>query len=767
MISFAKKYYVPLAMFVALAFFPDRGDQWRYSFVLAASFLVMAFFGHVGMLAFSLDKRLMGAAFFLKCCIGQIVLLLFWMVVSPLVFLYKVKLGLPLSLPILVLGLVAIAIFYIRSGSLFTKSLRYDDPILATLMFFAMVCFFKLASYYSYNVGALGLDTHQHIYYASDLYDAAYLKLAARGTEWLDQYSKGLHALVALWAVPGFGSYIGPAVKVMPALQALLIAFAFVEVCYLWLQKQDFASSLRWVWISLVLLLLYYEIFYGSKLIYPIADLNSTGRTSSAVVMLLPGLIGFSGTIFPSRRMVTLNWLMLPLCGALAVKINPALSIAFIGFSSLLWAVLAIYGLKNNLAMALYGLAFGVLSGTILVFTDPYYLGMLASKVGVVREILSQVNIAILAHADGALVVRSHLLSQLWLGAVQALKSLADHGLVASIYPDSSMLLSPGGASVIRDVALCVLCAWFLLTCIVSGRKRGLFPQRFPILILQLGLFAGCFLNLLIAKMTTSIFGVATRETSLLASYAQSYASLLTMFLVPVFGVLMITMVIDSAGFLVNGRLSRFNNERVGRFHAVCSFVATASVCLVLVGYAVLLRRTVPKHLPAEFKAGWWNPVKEKAIWEFWKVEGMVPDDGLILAESVPAKLNEDEGWILPVGGAGTPYLPFAKGKYVFNVELGAGYGFTYDDAYESFCTGDAEAARKFLKKNNIKYLFSPGSEDLDKGTFLNKMYCRVSYRDMGVEYPAAFTGKYGIGFYRINISREGLSNEVDRVGRE
>lgn len=759
MISFAKKYSVPLVIFLALAFFPDRGDQWLYSSVLAASFLMMAFFGHMGMLAFSLDRRLIENAFFLKCCIGQIVLLLLWLIVSPLVFVYKVKLGLSLDLPVLVAGIAAIALFYKRSGSSFVGSLKCHDPILTVLLFFAMVCLFKIASYYSYNVGALGLDTHQHIYYASDLYDAAYLKLTARGTHWLDQYSKGLHALVALWATPGFGAYLGPAVKIMPALQTLLITFAFVEISYLWLQKQSLVAPLRWIWLSLVLLLCCYATFYGSKLIYPIDDLNSTGRTSSAVVMLLPGIIGFAATIAPSRRMVIFNWLMLPLCGALAVKINPALSVSYIGFASFLWLFLAIYGLRKNVIHAFYGLASGALFGAMLVFTDPYYLGMLASKVGVVRELLSQVGVAILAHTDGVVVVRNHLLSQLWLSAVQDLKSLADQGLVASAYPDSAMLLNPGGAAAIRDVALCVLCAWFLLLCIVSGRKKELFLQRCSILTLQLGLFAGCFVSVLVAKMTTSIFGVATRETSLLASYAQSYISLLTMFLMSILGVLAITMVIDSAGLLANERVSRWKVARTP--------IATVIVCLVLMGYAVVLRRAVPGHLPSEFKAGWWNPVKGREIREFWRVEDMVPSDGLILAESVPAKLNKDEGWILPVGGAGTAYLPFAKGKYVFNVELGSGYKFTYDDAYNNFCTGSASAARKFLRENNIKYLFSPGSEALDRDAFLSKMYCQVSYRDMGIEYPAAFVGKYGISFFRISISKEGASDEVRSVGRE
>ena len=77
-----------------------------------------------------------------------------------------------------------------------------------------------------------------------------------------------------------------------------------------------------------------------------------------------------------------------------------------------------------------------------------------------------------------------------------------------------------------------------------------------------------------------------------------------------------------------------------------------------------------------------------------------------------------------------------------------------YDTKLASFAMSgyDVTAARGFLRKNNIRYLFSPKSAALGKDAFLNKTYCSVSYRDLGVEYPAAFFGKNGVEFYRINV---------------
>lgn len=738
-----KKYSVPLIVLLALLLFPAYSDQWRYSLILAVSLLIMAFFGHVGMLVFSFDRRFLEHTFFLKCCIGQILLVLLWLFVSPLVFVYKVKLGLPLNLPILVAILLVSASCYRKSGASFGDSLGYRDPIITIFIFFAMICIFKIATYYSLVVGALGLDTHQHIYYVNDLYEATYLKVTARGTDFLGDYSKGLHVLVALWAAPGFGSSLGPAVKVMPALQTLLITFSFIEVAYQWLLQRGFGVLSRWIWLVLVLAACCYATFSGSRLIYPIVDLNSTGRISSAAVMLLPGIVGFAASLMPSRRIVILNWLLLPLCGALAVKINPSLAVAYIGFASIAWAFSAFNGVKGNVASALVGLTTGIVVGSILVITDPYYLSLATAGWPMLRDVLSLFDVISLEKVTIAVNIQGDVLSRFLHAVMQDIPTLGGQRLTTAIYPNSNLLLNPGGAAAIRDVALFAFYAWVLLLCFKSNQMNRLLTSRRSLMTFVIGLFAGCLVNVVLVKITADTLGTDTHETSLLASYALSYEPLLSMFLMQILCVSVITITIDFAGVLLG--------NRTWKWEVTPLKWVFISVCVVLAVCTIMLVRATTGYLPSASGMGWWNPIQGKDIREFRRIEKAIPDDGLILAEAVPAKLNVVEDWVLPVG-PGTAYLPFAEGKYVFNVKLGAGYRFGYSAMFDNFCTGNVAAAREFLRKNNIRYLFSPNSAVLGRDAFLNKAYCKVSYRDLGIEYPAAFAGKNGIEFYRINV---------------
>jgi hypothetical protein len=744
MMETIKKYSVPVVILTALLFFTSHSDQWHYSSALAVSFLMMAFFGHVGMSTLSLGKRLTEKTFFLKCCIGQMFLLLLWLAVSPLVFIYKVKLGLPLNLPMLMTLIAAGFYFYKKTGSSFASSLSHRDWIATIFLFFSMVCIFKIASYYSYQVGAVGLDTHQHIYWTNDLYDAAYLKVTARGTNWLDQYPKGLHALAALWAAPGFGNYIGPALKIMPALQILLITFALVEAMYLWLRRRNASESTCWIWLSLILLTSSYETFYGSRLIYPFDDLNSTGRISSAVVMLLPGIIGFAALQEPSRQATTFNWLMLPLCGALAVKINPSLSIAYLGFSFLVWLSLAFYGLRGNGFSALKGAVIGGAIGAVLLLTDPYYLNMLSLKIKKIHDFLSFIGINTPASIEMPTGISLDFLSKLRHYFSEDTRELINHGWTTSIYPNSALLFNPGGAIAIKHIFFIIFFIWILISSIKSKWKVSSSTYNFPLITFAIGLFTGCLINVLLAKVIADTVGTATHDTSLLAGYAQNYAPLLTLFLAQILCVIAITMLADAINLLIN-----WDSWTVNR-----SYIVSGFVWMLLTIFAVVLARVTPSYLPVTSRMDGWRPVSGKEIREFKRIESMVPVDGLILAEAVPAKLNSAENWIIPIG-RGAAFLPFARGQYIFNVRLGIGEEFSYEDIYNNFCTGNVQLARRFLRENNIKYLFSPHLTTQSKVDFLNKSYCNVSYRDLGVIYPAFLVGNYGISYYRIQPYRD------------
>ena len=392
---------------------------------------------------------------------------------------------------------------------------------------------------------------------------------------------------------------------------------------------------------------------------------------------------------------------------------------------------------------ALVGLILGVVLGLILIATDPYYLGLATAEQPLLRDVLSWFGVSSLGQGAVPASLQGGVLQRFLQALIHDVPTLGGQKLMTAVYPNSDLLLNPGGAAAIRNVALCAFYAWVLLLCFKSSRKNRLLAPRRSLITFVIGLFAGCLVNVLLAKIVADGLGTGTRETSLLVSYALSYEPLLSMLLMQIICVSVITIAVDFTGVLLC--------DRAPEWKLASSKWLFTSVCAMLVVSAATLERMTTGYLPAANMMGWWNPIQGKDVREFRRVEKTIPDDGLILAEAVPAKLNEVEGWVLPVG-PGAAYLPFAEKKYVFNVKLGAGYRFGYSDILDDFCAGDVTAARRFLRRNNIKYLFSPKSAALGREAFLNKTYCNVSYRDLGVEYPAAFSGKKGVEFYRIDV---------------
>lgn len=740
--KFALPVAYPLALLAALMLFPDSSAQWEFALVLCASLWLMAWFGHVVLAFFASDGPLLQETLFLKACLGQFVLLIAWVVLSPLIFMLKQTVALPLVLPAAVIALVvALLLGQPAARSSFFRSIRYDDIGRVAFTLFAAACIFKLGAYYSVRAGALGLDTHQHIYFAADLYDAGYLKLNAGASPWIERYPKGLHALTALWGLPGLGDHLGPSLKIMPSLQLLLAVFSFVELCAIWLRRSGVQRSITCIWWVAVAACLAYTLFRGTRFAYPVADLNSTARLSSAAVLLLPGIGGCLLILHGSRRMAGFASFVLPLAGALAVKFNPALAFAFLAVSLPLWLATAgwvLLGTRDAWTSAATGLAGGALVGALLLATDPFYLGLAAS---------SSDNLAnLLKEATGLLLLPESV--SMGSTSIASLPRLMDsfwHNLTTSNplagfqwLPDSPLVLSDKVLTATRFLSCAALVAWILDALFSKPRlEQGGRSASMPALLLS-GLLIGGWANGVAGRVVAEVIGTATVEASVLSTYARGFSDILVLFLLPLHLVL--------AGTLFAQYLSRFS----GVYGQIPRWLAPSAGAAVAVLAVSLRWWSLPEAPPAE-TLGWWHPVKEAQLDAFQRLEKRIPEGAVILADATAARLNEREEWVLPIGDTAA-YLPLARRNYIFNVRLGDGYAYSFDDLDAAFCHGTPETARAFVRKHKVRYLFSVDRVATTRKQVLEKEYCGISYAEIGVDYPPVALARDGIAFYEISI---------------
>lgn len=739
---------LPLAFVVALVAFPDSSSQWSFAIMFGASFWLMAWFGHVLMHLCKCDADFLRQTLFLKACIGQFVLLVLWLLLSPAIFILKQAVDSSLLLPLVVVAVVVFAAAKAKGarGS-FLGPIQVGDAGQISFTLFAAACCFKLAAYYSVRAGALGLDTHQHIYFAIDLYDAGYLKLNAGGTPWIERYPKGLHALAALWGLPGLGEHLGSSLKIMPGLQLLLALFSFAELCGIWLKRQVAQRSITLAWWIMVGGGLAYILFRGTRFVYPAVDLNSTARLSSAAVLLLPGIAGFLMSLQSSRRTVALASAALPFAGALALKLNPALAIAFFSLSVPLWLATTGWAIARNrdtLRPATKGLVAGTGIGLALVLTDPFYVGLVAAHSRLIADGLHASTGLMLLPTPTSLTsaLPPSITPARVFHAVLENMFRTGGGVASYILPSSTMILSAKMMGVMRILvgsvfALSVLRGFYK----AASARKAASGIGVPVVV-QGALLVGVWATGVFGNVIADLVGTATVEASVLSTYARDFSSILVLFTLPAHWILTSTLLFElCSGFLAAVVPIRRCQAGIG--------------ALLLGTIGVSLRWWHVPEAPPPEDLGWWTPVKESQIEAFHRLEDVVPEDALVLADATAAKLNGREQWVLPIGETAA-YLAMGRRRYIFNVRLGDGYAFTFSDLDDNFCHGTPTRAREFLEHYNIQYLFAVDHSVATREEVLEKTYCGIKYRDLGVIYPPLARGPDGMAVYRFKFRHGG-----------
>lgn len=741
------KVWLFLLYLVLVALFAKTRWQFEFMLLLTVSLLTMSLVGHRLLTWLGVAPQPGAPLVFFKALLGQFVLVVVWLLCSPLTYAWTRGLGLPLAIPLLVMCVAGLATWSLLKGRAHgvAGSTESSMPVLAWVpaILGGLVCL-KLAAYYSMRAGSLGLDTHQHIAFSLDLFRAGYPKLSAGQTGWLEKYPKLLHVLTALWAWPGLGHHMGPFLKVQPVLQASLALFALFELTAFWLRRSLVDQRWHVAFVALVSLLWCYVMARGTSYLYPMPDLNSTGRLAAFGVLLAPTLCALLCWLVPARATQLLAWTLFAFAGAMAAKLNPSLVIGYASYAAPLFAMVMLVpwwktgSLGGRLGWPMLGMVAGGLLGALLLACDPYYLQLLAEvSPGMHHFVEDTLGLRVLetshdiSSASGGLArIWEVLRWELWYGPQPA---LWDQGLPAAAQIFSAKLL---WATRVAAVLSLLLSLSFMVL-----MPRNL-PQRNGFVLLFV-LQAGGLLAVLIALRSSNIIslvlGHETLQASLLSTYTQRYVDLLAMYSVPIHWLLLCASTALGWDTLRSLRPAR------GQVAAVPRWAAWVMI-LILLACAVAFRK-IDVQGPPPKSMGWTLPVTEKKVRQFRAAEARLPKDAIVLAPAYSKVLNGREDWVLPAGEIAS-YLPFGARDYLFNVRLGSGYSLQAHDLDAAFCHASRADARALLRRHGITHIIA--TRGSARAPLFDREYCSLSYRDLGIWGSEVSEGPDGIVFYRI-----------------
>jgi len=741
-----------LAVLLLASPFIHSFDQARFLVLLGISMAGMGWLGGMSARLLRLEVLIASPALFTRILLGQVALVVMWLLLSPLTLLWSRGLGLSHGLPLVIMGLMAGTLWW-RRGQLSTwkHAASHVDGAWLLIALLATMVLLKAGTHYSLRAGALGLDTHQHIAFALDQFTAGYPKLSAGHTLWLEKYPKMLHVLAALWAWPGFGLHIGPFLKIQPVLQATLAIFAIAEVVLLWIRQRQVSVPMSRAWAVMVVVVLGYCILRGTSFLYPVDDLNSTGRLAAISTLLFPVLCAMLCWLEPAKsgRPWVLAWLSLPLAGAMAAKLNPSLAIAFVSFAVPAWMLLMlplwfrVDGLRGKLGLPLLGLLAGGVPGVLLLVTDPYYLQLLAEASPVVRRFVEQtlglrllVAPVELGRSSAEVVERlvQVLPWELWYGPQPSMGG--------QYLPDSQQVVAHTLLPLTRPLAVFTFLVGMAMMTIAPASIRS--RRAFGLLVIaQFALAVAVAVALRVSNITTLTLGHDTLEASLLSTYTQRYIGLLTMYAVFLQWILMLAILVMAVDAGLQWRMPRVLQGRTTDLVSRCA-MAVAALAVVASFISIDIKGVTPAD------QGWTFPINESDVRAFQAAERALPDDAVVLAPAYAIVLNGREDWVLPSMYV-TPYLPFAHRDYLFNVRLGSGYGFFAKDLRSMFCRSQVQQTREILRRAGVTHLLVHRWEGQGDERALDGQYCLTGYRQLGAAGKPVATGPDGLVFYRLD----------------
>ena len=622
----------------------------------------------------------------------------------------------------------------------------------------------KVALVYSSSshLGALGLDTHQHIYWTAQILDAKHLPLVERGTSILSLYPKAFHLLAAQWSAAGVVGPLGPWIKLMPFLQAFLPCMVFAELICARAGRagRNGAEPGRSPMLAGLLIgtLLIYS-FVASRMIYPAYDLGGTPRFASGAALMLPYLLFVAGEVLESATLRRLSWVVLPATALLLLAINAVLVVQLAVFVVPLLLISRAFSRGATPAARATRPSAKTLAWTLVItlvlplaiaLGDPWIVAQWSSQLG--RGFLDLVAVVTPDHAaslgllstDELVVERSRpvlysqpgeLLALFGSSLAPAARSWLDTGWR---FPFSDDLFGDLGRIGVR-VVIAVSVATAMISMRVSRRARvdaGDARQDRGAAGLWLGIALGAafggFAQIAAVQVSDGLAVGRGYEFVLLREYLE--------------------IATRHVGLVVQGMILLASigwaNAAMARHSAVEATFGAAWITPVLAAGAVMLPFLLYSQSDSVDPAkSFWAPVVSDDLENLRAIESHIGDMEGVLVPSNTWRI-EGESWIIPQGPT-AGVLPFTTRRVLFNSRLGAGISFNWRDL-AAFCRGTDHNRAQFLISNDVRWFLLKGEDSGSKSAYRKFRMCKLELSQLGVSHPPAH--QYGdLSLYRID----------------
>ncbi len=628
----------------------------------------------------------------------------------------------------------------------------------------------KVALVYSSSshLGALGLDTHQHIYWTRQILDAQHLPLVERGTSILALYPRAFHVLTALWSAAGVAGPVGPWIKLMPFLQAFLPCMVFAEL----LRVQGTRSpALRGRGELLATLLIGALLVYAfglTRMVYPEYDLGGTPRFASGAALMFPYLLFTAGGVLQSATLRRLSWLVLPAVALLLLALNAVLVVQLVIFMVPLLLIARGLSRANDaparplgpllLALITLGLPLAIAIG------DPWIVALWSAKLGDCgRWFLDLFGLVTPDQAASlGLLSKDELVAEKP-GPVPysnvggflrlAVASLADgaRGWITTgwRFPFSDDLFSDPGRIIVR-LGMIATAAFAIFR--IRYRSEAARPgEHQPAMRLWGGIaLAGALGGL--AQMATVHFtaGLAVGRGYafvLLRDYCEIAARHVGL-------VVQALILLAGIGWAVSVLPRRGGKEgskgREANFAKPWTIAGLSAAVMIL---PFLLYGLVE---PVDPTKSFWAPVSSQDIEDLREIESHIADAEAVLVPSNTWGIG-DERWIIPQGSTAS-VLPFTTRRILFNSRLGAGVLYNWRDL-GAFCLGSNRDRAEFLARNDVRWFLLKGPKSASKAFYRNFRMCKLPLAAIGVIHPPAYRAG-DLSLYRIDPRTLGVRAE-------
>ena len=669
--------------------------------------------------------------------------------------------GLSIPLEALIWGaaiaVVAIAAKQSRDDEGSPRASRDRTGLLITVAGVAAIAKVALAYSSQSHLGALGLDTHQHIYWTQQILDANHLALVERGTEILALYPKAFHLLTALWSAAGIVGPTGPWLKLMPFLQAFLPCIVFAEL--LWLRSstkrgERAGTPVLAVFFAAALLI---TAFALGRMSYPNYDLGGTARFASGAALMFPYLVWVAGISFERPALRRLAWLALPATSLLLLAMNAILLVQLVIFVVPLLLVSErlvtpredpTTGAGEQLPQGAWLLA-GLLPVAIAI-VDPWIVAQWTAPLGTLgTKYLSMFGVLSPADAAAAGLLATDELVSDNTGAIRhtgagGLLWLLFTSIVTGTYawlvsgwhfPFIDGLSNESGRIIIR-VAV-VSCGILAVRWTLERRAAGREVDSDPKVI---RLFGALAIGAAVGGLAQSVSFEFAKGLAIGRSYAftllRDYCEIAAQHVGIVAELLILLAAIAWAVHAAPAR-----NE-------VASWLGDTFATLILAGVALCLPFAlygVGEVVPPE--KSFWAPVNAQDLEDLREIESKIGEGERAMSPSNTWGIGA-ERWIIPQGATAS-VLPFTTKPFVFNSRLGASIYYNWKDL-ASFCRGSNEHRADFLSRNGVRWFLLKGEGSGERSAYRRVRMCKLGLKAMGVVYPPEFQAGE-LSLYRID----------------